>query len=115
MKLDASEVRYYASGEVAVIQAPASFDVYSAPVVRDLTIRLQRDGAAGIVIDLSAVAFMDATSLGVILGAQLRLRRAGRWLAVAAASHPAARMLRITGLTRRVPVHPAVADAIRAW
>jgi anti-sigma B factor antagonist len=103
---------FYTTAGMAVITAPASFDTYTAPEVRDLTIRLQRDGATGIVIDLAAVTYMNSTALGVILAAQNRLCGAGGWLAVAAATEPVTRMFRVTGLTRCLPMHPAVTDAI---
>jgi anti-anti-sigma factor len=105
---------HYTTVGIAVITAPASFDIYTAPEVRDLTIRLQQDGATRIVIDLAAVTFMDSTALGVVLAAQQRLRSAGGWLAVAAATEPVARMFRVTGLTRCVAMHPTITDAITA-
>jgi anti-sigma B factor antagonist len=103
---------HYTTAGIAVITAPASFDTYTAPEVRDLTIQLQRDGATGIVIDLAAVTYMNSTALGVILAAQNRLRDAGGCLAVAAATDPVTRMFRATGLTRLVAMHPAVTDAV---
>jgi len=101
------------AGGIAVITAPASFDIYTAPEVRDLTIQLQRDGATVIVIDLGAVTFMDSTALGLIVVAHKRLTSAGGTLAVAGASEPVTRMFRVTGLTRLIPMHPTTGDAIR--
>lgn len=66
---------------------------------------------AGIVIDLSAVTFMDGAALGVIAGAHNRLCRAGGWVAVAAASAPVARMFRDTGLDQPVTVHTPAGEA----
>jgi anti-sigma B factor antagonist len=98
-----------------VIEAPAVFGICTAAGVRDLTFRLQlRHGVTGIVIDLSAVTFMDNAALGVIVGARARLRGAGGWLAVAAASEPVARLFRVTGLTRLVPMYETAGDAIAA-
>jgi anti-sigma B factor antagonist len=99
---------------ITVITAPPSFDIYTTPDVRNLTIRLQQDGTTQIVIDLAAVTYIDSTALGVILAAQHRLRDAGGWLAVAAATEPVTRMFRATGLTRCLPVHPTVTDAVAA-
>jgi anti-sigma B factor antagonist len=104
----------YTTAGIAVITAPVSFDVYTAREVRDLTIRLQQDGTTAIVIDLAAVTYIDSAALGVILAAQHRLRDAGGWLAVAAATDPVTRMFRVTGLTRCVPMHLTVTGAITA-
>jgi anti-sigma B factor antagonist len=101
----------------AVIAAPASFDIYSAPAVRALAIRLQRGGAASIVIDLAAVTFMDSSALGVILGTQARLRAAGGDIAVASASEPVAAMFSRAGLGARIAMYPdasAAADGVTA-
>jgi anti-anti-sigma factor len=102
---------HYTTAGIAVITAPASFDIYTAREVRELTIRLQRDDTTAIVIDLAAVTYIDSTALGVILAAQHRLRDAGGWLAVAAPTAPVTRMFRVTGLTRLVAMHPTVTDA----
>lgn len=103
---------YTAPGGTAVISAPASFDIYSAPAIRALAIRLQRNGAASIAIDLAAVTFMDSSALGVILGTQARLRAAGGDIAVASASKPVAAMFSRAGLGARVAMYPEVTAAI---
>ena len=102
------------TGDVAVITAPASFDIYTAPEVRDLASRLLRDGTTRVVIDLAAVTYLDATALGVILTARRRLTAAGGRLAVAGASRLAARAFRVTGLARAITLYPAPGDAISA-
>jgi len=75
MITDARQVGRYESGSGGawVIEAPADFDIYSAPAVRNLAIQLQEGGAT------------------VIVGAHKRLRGAGgEGAAVAAAGSPAA-------------------------
>lgn len=115
MITDARQIGHYTSGGTSVIEAPASFDIYAAPAVRELAIRLQGDGVNGIVFDLGGVAFMDNTALGVIVGAHNRVRGAGRrGAAVAAASEPVERMFRVTGLIKFLPMHATVAGALAA-
>ncbi|MGH3195138.1 MAG: STAS domain-containing protein, partial [Streptosporangiaceae bacterium] len=87
---------HYASGATSVIEAPDSFDIYSAPAVRELAIQLQEGGATAIVFDMGGVTFMDNTALGVIVGAHKRLRSAGgEGAAVAAASERVARCFEV--------------------
>lgn len=108
-----AEVSHYtAPGGTAVIAAPASFDIYSASAVRALAIRLQRDGAASIVIDLGGVTFMDSSALGVILGTQARLRAVGGDIAVASASEPATAMFTRAGLDARIAMYPSASAAV---
>jgi anti-sigma B factor antagonist len=103
---------HYTTAGVAVIAAPTNFDIDTAPEVRDLTNRLLRGGATGIVIDLAAVTFIDSTALAGILATQQRLRSAGRRLAVSGATEPVTRMFRVTGLIRFVAMHATAEDAI---
>lgn len=115
MITDARQVGHYASGAAAVIEAPASFDIYSAPAVRELAVQLQGDGAAAIVFDMSGVTFMDNTALGVIFGTHKRLLSAGRaGAAVAAASDQVARCFEVAGLSSHLPMHATAAAALAA-
>lgn len=104
----------HAPAAVAVIEAPASFGFATAAAVREQTRQAQAGGAAVLVIDLAATEFMDNTALGVIAGAQDRLRKAGGWLAVASASGPVTALFRRTGLDQHIPMYPAPHDAVAA-
>jgi anti-sigma B factor antagonist len=115
MITDARQVGHYASGAASVIEAPGSFDIYSAPAVRELAVQLQDAGAATIVFDMSGVTFMDNTALGVIVGAHKRLRGAGgEGAAVAAADDRVARCFAVTGLTKHRPRYATAAEALAA-
>lgn len=52
-----------------------------------------------VVLDLSAVTFMDASTVGAIVGSRNRLRSRGQSLEVRAPSPPALRVLELCGLT----------------
>jgi anti-anti-sigma factor len=115
MTTGAREIGHYASGGTSVIEAPASFDIYSAPAVRNLVIRHQGGGATAIVFDMAGVAFMDNAALGVIVGAHKRLCGAGgEGAAVAAASDRVARCFAVTGLTKILPMYATAAEALAA-
>ena len=57
-------------------------------------------GCDDLFVDASAVESIDASGLGVLVGAHRRAGRAGRRLVVAAASAPVLRMLHLTKLDR---------------
>jgi anti-sigma B factor antagonist len=103
---------YRAGSTIAVIEAPASFDIYNVSAVRELAIALKADGVTGIVFDLGATTFLDNTALGVIAGTSARLRPADGRIAVAAAAEPAARLFRVTGLTKIVPMFGTCKEAV---
>jgi anti-sigma B factor antagonist len=117
MITDAPQVGRYASRGTWVIEAPASFDIYSAPAVRNLAIQLQEGGATAIVFDLAGVTFMDNAALGVIVGAHKRLRGAGGEGAafLAAAGERVARCFAVTGLTKILPMYATAGEALAAW
>jgi anti-anti-sigma factor len=109
----ASEITASRTGSAtAVIMAPASFDIFAAPRVREAAIVLQRAGVTGIVFDLAAVTCLENVALGVIAGTCSRLRPVGGLAAVAAAPAPAARLFQATGLTRIVPAFATSHEAV---
>jgi len=67
-----------------------------------------------IIIDLSAVDFMDTSALAVIVGHWKKLVAAGGRLALAGARYRYTKALWITGLADRLPLYDTVAEAIGA-
>jgi len=83
-----------------------------------LTVAIARAAQRGdvpLLIDLSAVTFMDASTVGAIIGSRNRLRRRGQSLELRAPSPLALRVLHLCGLTdliqRVQPTDPAAALA----
>jgi anti-anti-sigma factor len=67
-----------------------------------------------IVVDLSAVDFMDTGSLAVIVGHWKQLTAAGGTLALAGARYRYTKTLWITGLADRLPLYDTVEEALAA-
>jgi anti-sigma B factor antagonist len=67
-----------------------------------------------VVLDLSAVEFMDTSSLAVIVGHWKRLEAAGGTLVLAGARYRYTKTLWITGLADRLPMYDTVDDAVAA-
>jgi anti-sigma B factor antagonist len=67
-----------------------------------------------IILDLSAVDFMDTSSLAVIVGHWKRLQAAGGMLALAGARYRQTKTLWITGLADRLPMYGTVDEALAA-
>jgi anti-sigma B factor antagonist len=92
------------SGELDIVTS-RRFDEFLAEARRD-------DGH--IIIDLSAVDFMDTGSLAVIVGHWKQVMAAGGTLALAGARYRYTKTLWITGLADRLPMYDSVDDAIAA-
>jgi anti-sigma B factor antagonist len=67
-----------------------------------------------IILDLSAVDFMDTSTLAVIVGHWKKLVAAGGTLALAGARYRYTKALWITGLADRLPLYDTVAEALGA-
>ena len=67
-----------------------------------------------LLIDLSAVPFMDSAGLGALIGGIRRAREAGGDVAVACSRPTLTRLLHTTGFDRIVPVTESVEDALAA-
>ena len=67
-----------------------------------------------VILDLSAVDFMDTGSLAVIVGHWKQLTAAGGTLVLAGARYRYTKTLWITGLADRLPLYESVDEAIAA-
>ena len=83
--------------------------------------RAARLDDADVVVDLSGVTFLDASTIGALVGARNRLRASSsRSLSVRAPSPPARRLLDVCELAhlideRPARVEPSVAPALGSW
>ena len=66
------------------------------------------------VVDLSAVTFIDSTGLGVLIGARKRCIDAGRELRVVVSEPRILKVFEITGLNDLFTIHPALEPALRS-
>ena len=67
---------------------------------------------ADIVVDLSGVTFMDASTISALVDARNRLRAVSRSLSVRAPSPRARRVLDLCGLVQLIDEHPAPAQVL---
>jgi anti-sigma B factor antagonist len=92
------------SGELDIVTS-RQFDEYLAE---------QRQQHNRIILDLSAVDFMDTGCLAVIVGHWKELTAAGGTLALAGARYRYTKTLWITGLADRLPLYETVDAAVAA-
>jgi anti-sigma B factor antagonist len=98
------EVTAQVSDGTAVVVISGEVDVYTAPQLRDCLRRIDADDADRVVLDLSAMTFIDSTGLGVIVGAVKRLRENGGTLTLRAPSKSTRKVLDITGLAQIIDI-----------
>jgi anti-sigma B factor antagonist len=99
-------------GDVAVVSAVGEVDVFSAPGLDSELDALIAAGAARLVVDLSEVAFLDSTGLGVLVKALKHAREADGWLHLVVTSDRIRKIFEITGLDASIPIFDTAQDAI---
>lgn len=88
-------------GEVVLV---GRLDVRGAAAARDALHEALSHGDGQLVVDLSGVELLDATGLGVLVGAHRRARLDGRELVLRDALPRVARLLSLTRLDRIITV-----------
>ena len=99
-------------GDVSVVSARGEVDVFSAPDLDTELDALIAAGSARLVVDLSDVAFLDSTGLGVLVKALKHAREAGGWLHLVVTSDRIRKIFEITGLDASIPIFDTAQDAI---
>ncbi|HEX6460585.1 MAG TPA: STAS domain-containing protein [Thermoleophilaceae bacterium] len=98
----------------SIIWLGGDIDLYVAPELKDLIFEAIRAGNTDLVVDLSAVTFIDSTALGVMVQARKRLEPEGGSIRVACPSTAIVEIFEMVGLDRVVPMHESVEDAVMA-
>jgi anti-sigma B factor antagonist len=95
------EARTLSQGDGRYIVALAGeIDMYTAPDVKRELAKAIDAGAHELTVDLSATTFIDSTMLGVLLGAQRRLRERDGRLRIISSDRNILQVFEITGLDR---------------
>jgi anti-sigma B factor antagonist len=95
----------------AVVAVSGELDIVTSRRFDECLAEVRRD-ADRIIIDLSAVDFMDTGSLAVIVGHWKQVTAAGGTLALAGARYRYTKTLWITGLADRLPLYDSVDAAV---
>lgn len=86
------------AGDV-VVSIEGELDATTAPPLRAiLSDLIDGQGNLSLVLDLSAMSFVDSIGLGVFAGAAKRLRTKGGELVLSSPSGPASRLFELTGI-----------------
>ena len=96
---------------IALLRLSGRLDAANAPAL-ERALAAAREEDPRLLLELSAVDFLDSTGLGALVGALKGCRRAGGDLRLAAPSPPVTRLLRLTALDR---VFAVGGDADAAW
>ncbi len=98
------------SGAWKVLSVTGELDMHTSPALQERLDALSVGDAPKVAVDLSAVPFMDSSSLGILIANLKRIReRAGELALVGVAGSPQ-KVLSITGIDRVIPVFDRVSE-----
>lgn len=106
------EITVEQSDDHTICRPMGELDAYTVGQFRESLSQLA--GAPRLLIDLSAVPFMDSAGLGALIGGIRRAREAGGDVAVACSRPTLTRLLHTTGFDRIVPVTETLEEAASA-
>jgi anti-sigma B factor antagonist len=96
------------SGAWTVVRVSGELDLHTSPQLRDHVFARIGEPPVRIALDLSAVEFMDSSSLGMLVTCLKRVReRDGRFVLVGVAGPPM-KVLALTGLDRVFDLAPSI-------
>jgi anti-sigma B factor antagonist len=96
-----------------IVTVGGDLDIVTSPALDDCLGQTRAAGST-VILDLSAVDFMDTSALAVIVGHWKRLEGAGGRLALAGARYRYTKTLWITGLADRLSLYDTVEAALGA-
>jgi anti-sigma B factor antagonist len=89
-----------------LVTAAGALDLLTAPQLADALQPLLDTGGRTVLVDLSAVTFLDSTGLTCLIAAYRTTRNTGARLALIAPSPPVRRMLDLTGVDQVLRSYP---------
>jgi anti-sigma B factor antagonist len=96
------------------LELVGELDVASAPDLQQGLAEIATRGAGPLVVDLSALSFIDSTGLSVLLNAKRRLSRHGRGFAVVCPPGHVRRILEVTRMLEALGCHRSREEALGA-
>lgn len=102
-----------ATGAV-VMRVDGEVDVVTSALLRDKLAMHMGSGTRDLVVDLTAVTFMDSTGLGVLVRAARQVRERGGRLELVVDQSRVVNLLRLTAVTQYLRIHRTVTEAVAA-
>lgn len=99
-------------GGRTIVAVGGEIDVYTAPKLRDTITELVVAGSYQLVIDMTAVEFLDSTGLGVLVGGLKKVRAHQGSLELVCNSDRLLKIFKITGLAKVFVIHESAETAL---
>lgn len=98
--------------DATVLTLAGEIDMRTAPLLRERLADLFVAGGRTVVVDLTAVEFLDSSALGTFVDAARNLDGSGGALRLACPPPHVQKVFRITRLAEVIPIYDGVAEAV---
>ena len=99
--------------EASIIDLEGEVDVYTAPQLKQQIITLLDAGVKRVIVNLTAVDYLDSTALGVLIGGLKRLRERDGTLDLICPNQRIKRIFEITGLDKIFDIYSTEEETIK--
>ena len=99
--------------EASIIDLEGEVDVYTAPQLKQQIITLLDGGVKRVIVNLTAVDYLDSTALGVLIGGLKRLRERDGTLDLICPKPRIKRIFEITGLDKIFDIYSTEEEATK--
>ena len=96
-----------------VVFAVGEIDLATSRIFREALVEAV-ESRRHLIVDLSAVSFLDSTGLGVLVHTQKRIATTHKSMSLVGPTGMVAKVLRITRIDEAIPVHPNLDTAVSA-
>jgi len=108
------DMRAEAHGDAVVLTLSGACTMSDAAALGDELVKLAASSAKVVVLDLSALEFIESTNLGKIVAGYLKLRKRGGDLRIVKPQPEIRNLLELTRLSSLFGVFHSIADAVNA-
>ena len=97
-------------GAWKILAVAGELDMHTSPALQEQLDAISVGASPKVAVDLSAVPFMDSSSLGILVSNFKRLQERGGDLAIVGVAGSPQKVLSITGIDRVIPIFDDVTD-----
>ncbi|MFY9264725.1 MAG: STAS domain-containing protein [Solirubrobacterales bacterium] len=98
------DVKASVDGDVTTVRVSGELDIATAEMLTETLEAIHVSTGRSLVIDLSAVSFMDSTGLRILIGANRRAGEDGYRLSIVTGDSPAGRVLELSRMDEHMHV-----------
>ncbi|MDD7794560.1 MULTISPECIES: anti-sigma F factor antagonist [unclassified Clostridium] len=106
-------LKFNKSNDKLIVTLRGELDHHSAEEVRvKIDDRIDRDGVKNLILDFSAVTFMDSSGIGVVIGRYKKLSSKSGKVVIAEATKNVKRVFELSGLFKIIKAYDSIEEAI---